>query len=100
MPDGHEVLAVARTVHRHTSGYAAPEALYAVGIGCDVIHARRLVYGDGLDLGNAALAVPIGITCRLCERMDCTARAFPSMASALRIDENIRGLSFFARAED
>jgi predicted transcriptional regulator/DNA-binding XRE family transcriptional regulator len=100
MPDGHAVLAVARTVQRYTSGYAAQEALYAVGIGCDVAHARRLVYGDGLDLGNAALAVPIGITCRLCERVDCTARAFPSMAGALRFDENIRGVSFFARALD
>lgn len=96
MPDGHTVLAVARTVQRHTSGYGAPEAPYAVGIGCDVAHARRLVYADGLDLDNAATAVPIGVTCRLCERADCTARAFPSIAGALRIDENVRGLSFFA----
>jgi predicted transcriptional regulator len=94
--DGHTVLAVARTVQRHSASYKALEAPYAVGIGCDSSHARRLVYADGLDLENAAAAVPIGITCRLCERADCTARAVPSLGGTLRIDENVRGISFFA----
>jgi predicted transcriptional regulator len=96
LPDGHTVLAIARTVQRHSGGYQAPEAPYAVGVGCDAAHARRLVYADGIDLENAAAAVPIGITCRLCERADCTARAFPSIGGALRIDANVRGVSFFA----
>ncbi|HEU4700556.1 MAG TPA: short-chain fatty acyl-CoA regulator family protein [Gemmatimonadales bacterium] len=96
LPDGHTVLAIARTVQRHSSGYQAPDAPYAVGIGCDAADARRLVYADGIDLDNAAAAVPIGITCRLCERADCTARAFPSLGGPLRIDENVRGVSFYA----
>ena len=97
LPDGHAVLAVARTVQRHAGGFRTPDAPYAVGIGCDVAHARRLVYADGIDLDPAA-GVPIGTTCRLCERADCTARAFPSLGGALRIDENVRGASFFAPA--
>lgn len=96
MVDGHRVLAVARTVQRHSGGYAAPEAPYAVGVGCDVSHAPKVVYGDGLNLESAAAAVPIGVTCRLCERQNCTARAFPSIRGSLRIDENVRGPSFFA----
>ena len=96
MVDGHRVLAVARTVQRHSAGYAAPEAPYAVGVGCDVSHAPKVVYGDGLNLESAAAAVPIGVTCRLCERQNCTARAFPSIGRSLRIDENVRGTSFFA----
>jgi predicted transcriptional regulator/transcriptional regulator with XRE-family HTH domain len=96
LPDGHTVLAVARTVQRHSGSYKALEAPYAVGIGCDAVDARRLVYADGLDIENAAAAVPIGITCRLCERADCTARAVPSLGGVLRIDENVRGVSFFA----
>lgn len=96
LPDGHTVLAVARTVQRHSGSYKALEAPYAVGIGCDAADARRLVYADGLDIDNAAAAVPIGITCRLCERADCTARAVPSLGGVLRIDENVRGMSFFA----
>jgi predicted transcriptional regulator/transcriptional regulator with XRE-family HTH domain len=96
MVDGHRVLAVARTVQRHSAGYSAPEAPYAVGVGCDVSHASKVVYGDGLNLESATAAVPIGVTCRLCERQNCTARAFPSIGGSLRIDENVRGASFFA----
>jgi len=96
MENGHSVLAVARTVQRHSGGYQTPEAPYAVGVGCDVSQARRTVYADGLDLESTATAVPIGITCRLCEREHCTARAFPSLRGGLRIDENVRGASFFA----
>ena len=96
LPYGHAVLAVARTVQRHSGSYKALEAPYAVGVGCDAAHARRLVYSDGLDIDNLAAAVPIGITCRLCERADCTARAVPSLGGSLRIDENVRGVSFFA----
>jgi hypothetical protein len=55
-----------------------------------------MVYADGMDLGNPAVAVPIGITCRLCERTDCQARAFPSLRAPMRVDENVRGISFFA----
>ena len=96
LPDGHTVLAVARTVQRHSGGYKALEAPYAVGVGCDASDARRLVYADGLDLDDSGSAVPIGITCRLCERADCTARAVPFIGGGLRIDENVRGVSFFA----
>lgn len=96
LPEGHTVLAVARTVQRHSGGYRSPEPPYAVGVGCDAADAHRIVYGDGLDLENMTGAVPIGVTCRLCERMDCRARAFPSLGQAMRIDENVRGVSFFA----
>ncbi|HEY9229230.1 MAG TPA: short-chain fatty acyl-CoA regulator family protein [Gemmatimonadaceae bacterium] len=99
MVDGHRVLAVARTVQRHSGGHGAPEAPYAVGVGCDVSHAPKVVYGDGLNLESPAAAVPIGVTCRLCERQNCTARAFPSIGGSLRVDENIRGPSFFATVE-
>ena len=96
MEDGHRVLAVARTVQRHSGGFASPEAPYAVGVGCDISHAPKVVYADGLNIESAAAAVPIGVTCRLCERQNCTARAFPSIRGSLRIDENVRGPSFFA----
>jgi len=97
--DGTTVFAIARTVRRHMGTYHAPTVLYSVGIGCDLAEASRLVYADGVDLHNPALAVPIGITCRLCERTNCQARAFPSIHRPIHIDENVRGLSFFAPPE-
>jgi hypothetical protein len=96
LPDGNALLSVARTVQRHSGDYHAPTVLYAVGIGCAVASARKLVYADGIDLENLGAAVPIGITCRVCPRADCQARAFPSLQIPLRIDENVRGVSFFA----
>lgn len=98
LPDGNALFSVARTVQRHAGDYHQPTVLHAVGIGCDVSEARRLVYADGVDLAHLDAAVPIGITCRLCERTHCQARAFPSLQFPLRFDENVRGVSFFAPA--
>lgn len=99
LPDGTMFFSVARTIRKHRGGYHAPEVLYSVGLGCDVESAERMVYSDGFDLSNPAGAAPVGITCRLCERLDCRARAFPSIYQPLRVDENVRGVSFFARTE-
>jgi len=71
----------------------------AVGIGCPVQQARKLVYGDGTDLENLDAAVPIGTTCRLCERLDCDQRAFPPLQYGLAVDENVRGRSFYVPAD-
>ncbi len=98
LPDGTAVFAVARTVRRNAGGYGAPTVLHSVGIGCDLASARRLVYADGVDLDSPAAGVPIGITCRLCERADCQARAFPPVHAPLRVDEHVRGVSFYAPA--
>jgi hypothetical protein len=96
LPDGTGFFSIARTVRRHAGGYHAPNVLYSVAIGCDLASARRVVYADGIDLESTAAAVPIGITCRLCERVHCQARAFPPVHVPLRIDANVRGVSFFA----
>lgn len=97
MPDGTAYFCVARTI-RKSFGFAAGDALMAVGIGCPVDAARKLVYADGYDLENLDAAVPIGTTCRLCERLDCEQRAFPPLQHGFTIDENVRGASFYAPA--
>src|SRR5947209_18361228 len=94
MPDGTAYFCVARTI-RKSFGYASGDALMAVGIGCPVQQARKLVYADGYDLDNLDAAVPIGTTCRLCERLDCDQRAFPPLQYGLAVDENVRGRSFY-----
>jgi predicted transcriptional regulator/DNA-binding XRE family transcriptional regulator len=99
MPDGTAYFCVARTI-RKSYGYASGDALMAVGIGCPVKDARKLVYADGYDLENMDAAVPIGTTCRLCERTDCEQRAFPPIQHGLKVDENVRGRSFYAPADD
>jgi predicted transcriptional regulator/plasmid maintenance system antidote protein VapI len=90
MPDGRTYLWIARCVSRATGGYGSPERTFAIGLGCDVRHASRLVYAKGLDLGDAEVATPIGPGCRVCDRKGCPQRAFPALGKRLRIDEDER----------
>lgn len=96
MTDGSTYLMIARTLPKHGAGFKVPAAAHAVGIGCDIAHAPKLVYSDGVDLDGLDVAVPVGMTCRLCDRMECPQRAFPSIQTKLRVDPDVRGLSFFA----
>jgi XRE family transcriptional regulator, fatty acid utilization regulator len=92
MPDGRTYLWVARSVTRR-HGYGAPGKQFAIGLGCDLRHADRLVYGKGLDLADRDGHTPIGAGCKVCPRPHCPQRAFPAVGSNLRIDED---LSLFA----
>ncbi len=96
MPDGVRHFWVARTVRKEGGGYHAPHTVLALAMGCEVSHARQLVYADGVDLESREAVVPVGPTCRLCDRMDCEQRALPSLQHPLKVNENVRGVSFFA----
>ena len=95
MPDGTKYFCIARTVTGEARGYHAPKKVQAITLGCEAGDARAMVYSDGMDLDNLDAAVPIGTTCRLCERMDCEQRAFPPLQHPLHVDENLRGISFY-----
>jgi len=87
MPDGRKYLWVARTVERRASRYGQPGKTFAIGLGCELRHAHRLVYSEGLDLSGEN-ASPIGVGCRVCERDNCPQRAFPALGRALDLDEH------------
>ena len=88
MPDGQRYLWTARAVTRHRGGWGEPGKTFAIGLGCEVRHAHRVVYSDGLDLASASAATPIGMGCRVCERLDCPQRAAPPLGHPLRINQN------------
>jgi predicted transcriptional regulator/transcriptional regulator with XRE-family HTH domain len=96
MPDGMSYFCIARTVQKDSGGYHAQQPVMAIGLGCRVEYARGLVYSDGIDLDNPDTCVPVGVTCRLCERTDCEQRALPSIKHPLAVDENVRGVSLYA----
>jgi hypothetical protein len=87
MPDGRSYMWVARTVERRASHYGQPGKTFAIGLGCEVRQANRLVYSRGLDLSSDN-ATPIGSGCRVCERDNCPQRAFPALGRALDINEH------------
>src|ERR1700751_5759199 len=87
MPEGRSYMWVARTVERRASRYGQPGKTFAIGLGCELRHAHRLVYSEGLDL-SGDIATPIGAGCRVCERDNCPQRAFPALGRALDLDEH------------
>ncbi|MDR2690085.1 MAG: short-chain fatty acyl-CoA regulator family protein [Azoarcus sp.] len=88
MPDGRAYLWIARTVRHGHGGYDAPVKTFAIGLGCDIRHAERLVYSKNLNLTDSASFTPIGSGCKLCTRENCPQRAFPAIDALLSIDEN------------
>ena len=88
MPDGQRYLWIARTITRHHGGHGQPGKVYAIGLGCEIKHASRLVYSTGMDLHDAAAAMPIGPGCKTCERSNCPQRAAAPIGRQLDLDEN------------
>jgi len=88
MPDGRAYLWIARTVSHGQRGFGSPSKTFSIGLGCDIRHAPRLVYAKGLDLKDPDVPTPIGMGCKVCERVACPQRAFPFIGRALDVNEN------------
>ncbi|MFI1919254.1 short-chain fatty acyl-CoA regulator family protein [Nocardia sp. NPDC020380] len=88
MPDGRNYLWLARTTDESTPGFLSPKRDFAIGLGCDLAYASKLVYSYGLPIDDPRTAVPIGAGCKVCERTDCSQRAFPQLGRPIRVDDN------------
>ncbi len=91
-PDGVRYFCLARDVSKPGGSFTAPVRRYAIGLGCEIAHAGRLVYADDLDVTNRAAFEPIGISCRICERRDCHQRSVPPLERKLTVDHARRGV--------
>ncbi|WP_428149505.1 helix-turn-helix domain-containing protein [Brevundimonas sp.] len=91
-PDGQRWFTLARTVDRQGhGGHGEPHDL-AIGLGCELKDAARLIYARGLDL-IAPEVTPIGPACRLCHRHPCAERAAPPVDRPLRVDDWSKSVS-------
>jgi Predicted transcriptional regulator len=97
MPDGQRYFCIARTITKGDYRYNAPRRYLSIGLGCAIHHAREMIYSDGIDLSNDQQAVPIGVGCRICPRLECGQRAHPPADHRFRLDENTRPESLYAR---
>src|SRR5690606_31431262 len=88
MPDGRRYLWIARTTSASSRGFDRAAREFAIGLGCDIEYADRLVYSGGLALDDPSAAVPIGAGCKVCERPACPQRAFPRIGSPLAVSEH------------
>ncbi len=95
MPDGSRYVTFARTVARAGLGGATDNHPFVVALGFETAYAPRVIYADGIDPASDRQATPIGLACRLCERPECTARAFPPLTRPLIVDEHRREIAPF-----
>ncbi|GKQ52422.1 short-chain fatty acyl-CoA regulator family protein [Bradyrhizobium sp. Ce-3] len=95
LPDGTRYFSIAQTVRRPVAPYPQPQPRFAIGLGCEIRHAAKLVYATGMDLEKVE-GTPIGVNCRLCERENCSQRAEPPITRTLILDETTRRVSSFA----
>lgn len=100
MPDGIRYFGIARTIERGGGGFRARRKLFAIGLGCELSHARELVYADNIQIDHPSDVMPIGPGCRVCPRQDCVQRAFPPAGKPIVIDSNAESLvSYRFRAD-
>lgn len=96
-PDGSRYFCFARVQSEPDRGSLALGTVYAVGLGTHADHAKELVYADDMPFVDPVkMSVPVGTTCRFCERTDCNQRAAPSYKFAFRVDEYIKKDNFFS----
>ena len=91
-PDGQRWFTLARTVDRQGQDAFTEGHDLAIGLGCELKHAHRLVHARGLDL-TAPEVTPIGPACRLCHRHPCAERAAPPVDRPLKVDDWSKSVS-------
>jgi predicted transcriptional regulator len=84
LPDGQRFFSIARTVSSGGGGYGRPQVERAVALVCEAHHAERLVYARNHRPNEAP--TPIGISCRLCHRSECSARSEPPIGRQILAD--------------
>lgn len=95
LPNGNKFFTIARTVPRLWSPPGEPAPEFAVALGCEMHHARDIVYGDHLDISKTKMLDPIGIGCAVCERMDCAQRAHPPVGHEVKFDGAMRRVGLY-----
>jgi hypothetical protein len=85
-PDGQRFFTISRTVERAVRLDPRESSQLAIGLGCDVRHAPRIAYADGLDLADPYVT-PIGPACTLCPRLRCPQRAAAPAGRTLTLSE-------------
>ncbi len=87
LPDGQRFFSIARTVTAGGGAYGSQRVERAIALGCAAEHAGRLIYTQDRPGFGADSATPIGVTCRLCHRTECTARSAPPIGRQIMPDD-------------
>ncbi|CAA9533613.1 MAG: Transcriptional regulator, Xre family [uncultured Sphingomonadaceae bacterium] len=100
LPDGQRYFSIARTVTSRVHAFGAPRVERAVALGCAASDAGRLIYARATAGAVAEAPTPIGVTCRLCHRMNCPARSAPPIGRQLLPDDYRRASTPFGFSDN
>jgi predicted transcriptional regulator/transcriptional regulator with XRE-family HTH domain len=96
-PDGSTYFCFAKVVSEPLGGSLVKGTTYSIGLGTHADDAKHFAYADDLPFADPKkMAVPVGTTCRFCERTDCNMRSAPSYKYAFRVDEYTKKDNFFS----
>ena len=56
---------------------------------------QKFVYTENVNINDKSTEIPIGVSCRTCDRLDCSQRAFPPLHKKFDVDINSRGVSVY-----
>ena len=95
MSNGEKYVCIARTVEKGVGRFGLSKSILSIGLGCEAKYAKEFVYTENLDISDKKTEIPIGVSCRTCDRLDCSQRAFPPLHKKFDIDINSRGVSVY-----
>ena len=100
MPDGMTYFCFAKVTSQPAQGSLVRGTTYSIGLGTHVDAARHLAYAQDIPFTDVKQAIPIGTSCRFCERTDCNQRAAPSLKFRFNVDEYTKKDNFFSPIVD
>jgi len=95
MTNGEKYVCIARTVEKGVGRYGLSKSILSIGLGCEAKYAKEFVYTENIDISDKKTEIPIGVSCRTCDRLDCSQRAFPPLHKKFDVDINSRGVSIY-----
>jgi len=95
MTNGEKYVCIARTVEKGIGRYGQAKSILSIGLGCDAKYAKDFVYTQNMNIQDKQNEIPIGVSCRTCDRLDCSQRAFPPLHKKFDVDINSRGVSIY-----
>ncbi len=95
MTNGEKYVCIARTVEKGIGRYGQKKSILSIGLGCEAKYAKDFVYTENLDIHDKKSEIPVGVSCRTCDRLDCSQRAFPPLHKKFDVDINNRGISVY-----
>jgi predicted transcriptional regulator/DNA-binding XRE family transcriptional regulator len=96
MPDGATYFCFAKVDVKPQQGSMVRGTTYSIGLGTHADAARHLAYAQEMPFAGPKMAIPVGVSCRFCERSDCNQRAAPSLKFRFNVDEYTKKDNFFS----